>query len=151
MKLIQIMYLVLLMHHYFGYVKPIGATWNFPSINTCITITINSGLQKYFGITDSLNFGPIIPVSNQQYVSNICLTVSSVFSLFITCNLIVSNFSQVANVFCQIPIKEKYGALIDYQSSMDAAINVQPGVYNSITIGLWDQNNYPSSFKMMKL
>ena len=42
----------------FGYVKPFGATWNFPSQNTCITITINSGLQKYFGITDRLNFGP---------------------------------------------------------------------------------------------
>ena len=73
--------------------------------------------------------------------------MSSVFSLFITCNLIVSDFSQVANVFCQIPIKEKYGALIDYQSSMDAAINVQPGVYNIITIGLWDQNNYPLQFQ----
>ena len=131
----------------FGYVKPIGVSWNFPSVNTCITITINLGLQKYFGITDRLNFGPIIPVQNVQYVSNICPTVSSVFSLFITCNLIVSDFTQVANVFCQIPIKEKYGALIDYQSSMDAAINVQPGVYNSITIGLWDQNNYPLQFQ----
>ena len=131
----------------FGYVKPIGASWNFPSVNTCITITINLGLQKYFGITDRLSFGQITPVQNVQYVSNICPTVSSVFSLFITCNLIVSDFSQVANVFCQIPIKEKYGALIDYQSSMDAAINVQPGVYNSITIGLWDQNNYPLQFQ----
>ena len=25
--------------------------------------------------------------------------------------------------------------------------NVQPGVYNSITIGLWDQNNYPLQFQ----
>ncbi len=53
----------------------------------------------------------------------------------------------MANVFCQIPIVEKYGALINYNSSMDAAINVQPGVYNSITIGLWDQNNYPLQFQ----
>ncbi len=50
-------------------------------------------------------------------------------------------------MFCQIPIIEKYGALINYNSSMDSAINVQPGVYNSINIGLWDQNNYPLQFQ----
>jgi hypothetical protein len=131
----------------FGYIKPIGATWNFPSVNTCINISINTGLQKYFGINNQLDFGVISPVQNVQYVSNVCPTVSNTFSIFLTCNLIVSDFSQVANVFAQIPIKEGFGKLIDYNASMNADINVQPGVYNSINIGLWDQNNYPLQFQ----
>ena len=30
---------------------------------------------------------------------------------------------------------------------MNADINIPPGVYNSINIGLWDQNNSPLQFQ----
>ena len=73
-------------------------------------------------------------------------TVSSVFSIFLTCNLIVSDFSQIANVFCQIPINNSWGLLITYNSQMDTGVNVVEGMYNSINIGLWDQNYNPLVF-----
>ena len=66
----------------FGYVKPVSATWNFPSVNTCISITINNGLKTFFGMTTQTTFGPISPVQNMQYVSQICPFVSPVFSIF---------------------------------------------------------------------
>ena len=81
-----------------------------------------------------------------QYVSQVCPIVSPVFSIFISCNLILSKFSQAANIFCQIPINNDYGKLITYNSQIDTGVNVQSGMYNSINIGLWDQLYQPLQF-----
>ena len=61
-------------------------------------------------------------------------------------NLILSKFSQVGNIFCQIPINAEYGKLISYNSQIDTGVNVQSGMYNSINIGLWDQLYNPLQF-----
>jgi len=130
----------------FGYSKPTSAIWNFPSINTCVSITINNNLKSFFGMTTQTSFGIISPVQNMQYVSQICPIVSPVFSIFISCNLILTKFSQVGNIFCQIPINAEYGKLITYNSQIDTGVNVQSGMYNSINIGLWDQLYNPLQF-----
>jgi len=130
----------------FEYSKPTSAIWNFPSVNTCVSITINNNLKSFFGMTTQTSFGIISPVQNMQYVSQICPIVSPVFSIFISCNLTLSKFSQVANIFCQIPINSEYGKLITYNSQIDTGVNVQSGMYNSINIGLWDQLYQPLQF-----
>jgi len=130
----------------FGYVIPSNASWVFPSSNTMPTITINQNLQKYFGITDRLIFGDGT-VENKYYVSNVCPTISPVFSIFIGCSLISSNFNQIGNLMAQFPISSSFGNLIRYNSTMDSNIDISPGVYNEIIVTLWDQENNPLKFQ----
>jgi hypothetical protein len=128
----------------YGYQKPVGATWNFPSSNTMNKIEINSNLKSYFGTTFVL-FGDISPAQNMNYLSanGICPVVSPVFSIFLGCNLIVSDFNQIGNLFCQFPISASYGNLIKIESSIDALISIKEGIYSEILITLWDQDNNP--------
>ena len=130
----------------FGYVIPSNASWVFPSSNTMITLTINQNLQKYFGITDRLIFGDGT-VENRYYVSNVCPTVSPVFSIFIGCSLISSNFNQIGNLMAQLPISSSFGNLIRFNSTMDSNIDINPGIYSEIIVTLWDQENNPLKFQ----
>ena len=130
----------------YGYQVPSGATWTFPSVNTMVTLTINQNLQSYFGITNYLTFGAITPVQNMHYLSNTCPIVSPVFSIFLGCNLIVSDFNQIGNLFSQFPISASYGNLIKIESSIDSQISIKEGIYSDLIITLWDQNNKPLIF-----
>jgi len=131
----------------YGYTVPSGASWTFPASNTMVTLTINQNLQSFFGITNQLTFGNITPVQNMHYLSNTCPIVSPVFSIFLGCNLIVSDFNQIGNLFSQFPISAAYGNLIKIESSIDALISIKEGIYSEIVITLWDQNNKPLIFQ----
>ena len=52
----------------------------------------------------NLTFGNVSPAQNMNYLSNICPVVSPVFSIYLGCNLIVSEFNQIGNLFSQFPI-----------------------------------------------
>ena len=129
----------------YGYQKPSGATWNFPSTNTMVQLTINQNLRSYFGTTQT-TFGSITPAQNMNYLSDICPTVSPVFSIFLGCNLIVSDYNQIGNLFSQFPISASYGNLIKIESSIDALISIKEGIYSDIVVTLWDQENRPLIF-----
>ena len=131
----------------YGYQIPSGATWSFPASNTMVKLTINQNLQSYFGITNYTTFGTITPVQNMHYLSNTCPIVSPVFSIFLGCNLIVSDFNQIGNLFSQFPISASYGNLMKIESSLDAQISIKEGIYSEIVITLWDQNNKPLVFQ----
>ena len=129
----------------YGYQKAPSATWSFPATNTMNKITINSNLKSYFGTTQT-TFGDITPAQNMNYISNTCPIVSPVFSIFLCCNLIVSEFNQVANLFSQFPISSSYGNLIKIESSIDSLISIKEGIYSEIIITVWDQDNKPLIF-----
>ena len=126
----------------YGYQIPAGATWTFPGTNTMVRLTINSNLKSYFGTTET-TFGIITPAQNMNYLSanGICPVVSPVFSIYLGCNLIVSDFNQIGNLFSQFPISAAYGNLIKIESSIDALISIKEGIYSEILITLWDQDN----------
>jgi hypothetical protein len=130
----------------YGYQKPSTATWNFPTTNTMVQLTINSNLKSYFGFSTQTTFGSITPAQNMNYLSDICPIVSPVFSIFLGCNLVVSNYNQIANLFSQFPISAAYGNLIKIESSIDALISIAPGIYSEILISLWNQDNNPLVF-----
>jgi hypothetical protein len=130
----------------YGYQKPSGATWNFPSSNTMVQLTINQNLRYYFGTTQT-TFGIISPAQNMNYLSNKCPIVSPVFSIYLGCNLIVSDYNQIGNLFSQFPISSGYGGLIKIYSSIDALISIKEGIYSDILITLWDQDNNPLIFQ----
>ena len=74
----------------YGYQKPEGALWNFPATNTMVRITINDNLKVYFG-TSQTTFGIISPAQNMNYLSDVCPSISRVFSIYLGCNLITSD------------------------------------------------------------
>ena len=131
----------------YGYQKPSGATWNFPASNLMNKITINSNLKSYFGFSTQTTFGEITPAQNMNYLSDITPTISPVFSIYIGCNLIVSEFNQIANLFSQFPISAAYGNLIKIESTIDSQISIKEGIYSDIIITLWDQENNPLQFQ----
>ena len=131
----------------YGYQKPSGATWNFPASNLMNKITINSNLKPYFGFSTQTTFGEITPAQNMNYLSDITPTISPVFSIYIGCNLIVSEFNQIANLFSQFPISAAYGNLIKIESTIDSQISIKEGIYSDIIITLWDQENNALQFQ----
>ena len=130
----------------YGYQIPSGASWTFPATNTMNKITINSNLKSYFGFSTLTTFGEITPVQNMNYLSDICPTISPVFSIYLGCNLIVSEFNQIGNLFSQFPISAAYGNLIKIESTIDSQISIKEGIYSDIVITLWDQENRPLIF-----
>ena len=130
----------------YGYQIPSGASWTFPATNTMNKITINSNLKSYFGYSTQATFGEITPVQNMNYLSDICPTISPVFSIYLGCNLIVSEFNQIGNLFSQFPISAAYGNLIKIESTIDSQISIKEGIYSDIVITLWDQENRPLIF-----
>ena len=127
----------------YGYQKPSGATWNFPATNTMVKIEINANLKSYFGFSTQTIFGIMSPSQNMNYLSDITPTISPEFSIYIGCNLIVSEFNQIANLFAQFPISAAYGNLIKIESTIDSQISIKEGIYSEIIISLWDQENQP--------
>jgi hypothetical protein len=129
----------------YGYQVAPGATWSFPSVNSMVSITINDNLKTYFGTTQT-TFGNISPVQNKNYLSDVCPSISRVFSIYLGCNLITSDYNQIGNLFSQFPISASYGNLIKIESPIDALISIKEGIYSEILITLWDQENRPLIF-----
>jgi len=129
----------------YGYQVAPGATWNFPATNQMVRITINDNLKVYFG-TSQTTFGIITPAQNMNYLSDICPSISRVFSIYLGCNLITSDYNQIGNLFSQFPISASYGNLIKIESPIDALISIKEGIYSEILISLWDQENRPLVF-----
>ena len=115
--------------------------------NYCFSILINSNLKSYFGFSTQTTFGEITPAQNMNYLSDITPTISPVFSIYIGCNLIVSEFNQIANLFSQFPISAAYGNLIKIESTIDSQISIKEGIYSDIIITLWDQENNALQFQ----
>jgi len=130
----------------YEYQKPEGSLWSFPSINTMVQITINDNLGTYFCFSSKRTFGNISPSQNVNYLSDICPSISRVFSIYLGCNLITSDYNQIGNLFSQFVISASYGNLIKIESPIDALISIKEGIYSEITITLWDQENRPLQF-----
>jgi hypothetical protein len=110
-----------------------------------VRIAINDNLKVYFG-TSQTTFGIITPAQNMNYLSDICPSISRVFSIYLGCNLITSDYNQIGNLFSQFPISASYGNLIKIESPIDASISIKEGIYSEILITLWDQENRPLIF-----
>jgi hypothetical protein len=130
----------------YGYQVAPGATWNFPATNTMVRITINDNLKTYFGFSTQTVFGNITPAQNMNYLSDVCPSISRVFSIYLGCNLITSDYNQIGNLFSQFPISASYGNLIKIESPIVALISIKEGIYSEISITLWDQENKPLQF-----
>lgn len=124
----------------FGFSIPAGASWVLPSANTSPQLSISSGLGKILGFTSQLSFPAQLPTStNTSFLSEIYPRLSPVFTYLLTCNLLSSSYNNVPTIFAQIPITASFGSLITSSSVQFQEVNIRDGIYNEISIQLWDQ------------
>jgi len=100
-----------------------------------VRITINDNLKTYFGTSQTI-FGNVSPAQNMNYLSDVCPSISRVFSIYLGCNLVTSDYNQIGNLFSQFPISASYGNLIKIESSIDSLISIKEGIYSEIMITL---------------
>jgi hypothetical protein len=135
-----------------GYTKPTGASWNFPVSNSTPQFVVNSGLQSILGFQNGQStFPESVQTTNQQFISSALPILSPVYCYIVTCNLLNSNYSNIPNMFTQIPINVEYGKLIQFTNAFQQQIDVREGVYNEIVIQLFDQNLNSLQFKDYEL
>jgi len=135
-----------------GYTLPSGATWSFPTSSQTPQLVLSTGLQSIFGFQNGQNtFPTTVQSTNQQFLSTGLPILSPVYCYILTCNLLNSNFSNVPNLFCQIPINVSYGQLIEFTNAQQQQIDIHQGVYNTISFQLYDQNLNPLVFKDYEL
>jgi len=135
-----------------GYTIPSGATWTWPTSPTTPQLILSTGLQSIFGFQNGQSIFPTtVQSTNQQFLSTALPILSPVYTYIVTCNLLNSNYSNVPNLFCQVPINVAYGSLIQFTNAQQQQIDIHQGVYNTISIQLYDQNLNPLIFKDYEL
>jgi hypothetical protein len=122
-----------------GYTKPSGATWSFPTSNSCPQIKISKGFGALLGLLENTYPLSASTATNQQFLSTTTPVISPIDSYILTCNLINSPYSIPSNVFFTIPLNGSLGTLITVNPSQIVFNNIAPNVYNTITVQLYDQ------------
>jgi hypothetical protein len=121
-----------------GYVKPAGASCNFPDSPECPILSFNQQFGNLLGQT----FGSYLPSdrsTNIQYLSIQTPVISPVDSLILTCNLISSKYSIPSNILFTIPISSSLGSLIRTNISSIVYNDVLPQHFSSLEITVYDQ------------
>jgi hypothetical protein len=121
-----------------GYIKPSGATWNFPAEKVTPTLSF----QQAFGNLIGQTFGtyPQTPSSNNiQFLSSQTPKISPVDSLILTCNLVNSKYSIPSNVLFTVPISSTLGSLINVNISSIVFNDILAQNFSSLEITIFDQ------------
>jgi hypothetical protein len=120
------------------YVKPAGATWEFPSEAETPTLSFQQGFGNLIGFT----FGtyPKEPSSKKiEFLSTQTPKISPVDSLILTCNLVNSKYSIPSNVLFSIPISSSLGSLINVNISSIVYNDVLAQNFSHLEITIFDQ------------
>lgn len=128
-----------------GYIIPTGASWTLPTVAKFPQVNLSSGLMKIFGFT-SISLYPSSQTTattpkNVSFLSNTCPILSPTFSYLITCNLVESKVSNIANLCFQIPLTSSYGKLISNTTTGSSWLSIIKTTFNYIEITLLD-NDY---------
>jgi hypothetical protein len=121
-----------------GYIKPSGASWNFPETSICPTFTFNQPFGNLIGQTFG-SYPPSVQLTNIQYLSTQTPVISPVDSLILTCNLVNSKYSIPSNILFQVPISSSLGSLIQVNISSIVFNDILPQNFSSLEITIFDQ------------
>jgi hypothetical protein len=86
-----------------GYIKPVGATWDYPTEPVCPSLNFNQSFGNLIGQTFG-TYPPTASSTNIQFLSTQTPKISPVDSLILTCNLVNSKYSIPSNVLFTVPI-----------------------------------------------
>lgn len=121
-----------------GYVKPVGATWNYPTEAECPSLQFNQQFGNLIGLTFG-EYPPVKSSTNVQYLSTSTPKISPVDSIILTCNLINSKYSIPSNILFTVPISSSLGSLINVNISSIVYNDILPQNFSSLEITLFSQ------------
>ena len=118
------------------YTIPIGATWSLPvTASTPQFEFTQSAFGTIIGFTPG-TFPSSILTTDQSFVSDLTPTVDFISSIFMTSNLVSSQYSNPSNILTNIPITEAFGKMLITKNSTPLYIPVVKSKYSSIEICL---------------
>ena len=121
-----------------GYVKPLGATWNFPNSPVCPSLKFEQPFGNLIGLTFG-TYPPTLQSTSIQFLSTQTPKISPVDSLILTCNLINSKYSIPSNILFTVPISSSLGSLIQVNISNIVFNDILVQNFSSLEIVLYDQ------------
>jgi hypothetical protein len=121
-----------------GYIKPSGATWNFPTEPVTPTLTFSQAFGNLIGQTFG-TYPPTATSTNIQFLSTSTPKISPVDSLILTCNLVNSKYSIPSNVLFTVPISSSLGSLINVNISSIVFNDILAQNFSSLEITIFDQ------------
>ena len=122
-----------------SYTKPAGGSWDWPTTSSTPQIIINAAFGSLIGF-EAGTFPSSVSATNVQQLSSITPTISPVSSYILGCNLVNATMSIPSSTFFSLPLTASYGALITLQSQSVNYVTVMPGLFNEITLQLYDQS-----------
>jgi hypothetical protein len=126
------------------YEKPNGATWNYPNQPLTPQLILSPGLGRILGFKANLTLPPTQTNVTTSLFSDITPTISPVDNYILTCSLLNSKSNQFSDVMAQIGLGAKgIGEQVEYQCPFLTEFNIQPGVYKTFDIMVFDQNMEP--------
>ena len=118
---------------------PPNATWDFPTTATTPQIDFNSSFGELLGYVAG-TYPPTPLNASQQYLSTVAPVISPISSIFLTCNLISSPYSNPSNIIGNSAITSDFGNLIEMKNSSPIFLSVIPSNYNYIEINMLSQD-----------
>lgn len=126
-----------------GFKLPDNCGWTLPSSDTIKypMITLSRGFMKILGFKNQSSF-PLNQTGSSEenltYLSNTTPVLSDTFAYSLSCNMINSKFSLQHKIFFQIGLTKSFGELISESLPTVHLYSVYPGVYTSLEISIYD-------------
>ena len=122
-----------------GWTIPTGATWSLPTTSTVPQVSFTTNFGSLLGFLSG-EYPPTPLNADQQYLSTFSPTISPISSIFLSCNLISSKFSNPSNILGNTAITAEFGSLIQMKNNTPIFLSIIPSSYNAIEINLLDQD-----------
>jgi hypothetical protein len=124
----------------YQYTKPVGATWNFPTVgSTSQVFILDNGFSKLIGFSPGTY--PVTPdVKKNSAVGDLIPQIDPVSSVIVNCSLVASKYSFPETVLYSFTHSTEFGGLINIDPPQYSWAMVKPGQYTSFTISFFDQN-----------
>jgi hypothetical protein len=124
----------------YQYVKPVGATWNFPVTGSTTQLTIlNNNFSKLIGFSPG-TYPVAVDNKKNSIVGDIIPQIDPVSSVLMSCTLVGSKYSFPETILYSFTHSEPFGGLININPPQYSWANVKSGQYTSFTITFYDQN-----------
>lgn len=125
----------------YQYVKPTGATWNYPTTGSTPQVTVLT--TNKFGTLIGFSAGtyPTIPdVKKNSIVGDLIPQIDPVSSILVCSNLVGSKYSFPENILYSFTHATSFGGMIDIKANQYSWAPVKAGQYSSFTVSFYDQN-----------
>ena len=133
----------------YNFTKPVGATWNFPSVGSTpqLIIMSSNNFQKLIGFSSG-TYPSSITTSKQAIIGDLIPEIDPVSSIMMTCSLVNQQYSVPSSyLYSFTNTASSFGGLIQVEPPIYGWCNVRTGYYDTMTVSFYDQNG--RTFKIL--